>query len=187
MAIPKVHKKIYVILEFIQRKLQTNYLVDVNSFEEEHHKDYPNANFLVEPSGRGRQDQEAFSIHVHRRVGRMKDFDLFSSVLHELIHVIYWPVVDCHSDALKSVHSKAMKSHLSEDMYDSREQGTYKLERAIAPVLYHEFLLDIAAKASNLPSEPVVVQKEIQNGNEEGRGKEGSKGYAGKGPEEAVS
>ncbi len=176
MAVPKVHKKIYLMLDFLQRKLGTNYEIDIRAFSMEEKKEHPNANFLVGPTGRGNEDIDAFGIRVHRRCGAMKDFELFSSVLHELLHAMYWPVATAHSSALKEVRSKAMKSHLEGEMYDSREQGTYRLERAIAPILWPEFLLDMEQKSSKLLPDPTNGAERVeQNGTHEDGKKTGSR------------
>jgi|ERR1035437_1884672 hypothetical protein len=157
MSTPKVHKKVYLILEFLQRKLETKYDIDVGPFTAQEKKEHPNSNFLVFPTGRGRMDADAFSVHLNRRAGRMSDFELFSSILHEVLHIIYWSVVDCHSSALTQVHSKVMKNHLEEALFDSREQGTYRLERAIAPILYPDFLLDTKENLTNGSANGVIL------------------------------
>ena len=169
MSVPKCHKKAYLYLQFLQEKLKTNYDFDIRGFTPQELRDHPKANFLVGPTARGREDAESFSIHIHRSVGKMEEEELFSSMLHELLHTIFWPVVDCHNTALREVHSKVMKHHLDGEMFDAREQGTYRLERCLAPILWKEFLIDTEKKLSDsiLPSPSKRAEGVEKNGHEE--------------------
>lgn len=88
--------------------------------------------FLVGRSERDLHDKNSFIVFYNTELlSKMSKLEIKKSVFHELLHILSWPLIDEHQEALKHITNKKLAEELVSRARVSWENVVYTLEKKL--------------------------------------------------------
>jgi len=88
--------------------------------------------FLVGRSERDNHDKTAFIVFFNKELLKtLHAVELKRSIFHEILHMLTWPLIDEHSEAVKHITNKKLVEELVSRTRVSWENVVYTLEKKL--------------------------------------------------------